>query len=191
MYPLLLNPLVWLRRFRHRCGYGVHSPFAFQFITEVLYERGAYYAYRQLDLQLPAFVRLLRLRPLKLLHMLFRVANYVHPRHACHLGADPLPLSYMRSAVPSAQWADTLCDAALFSLDLLYVDLRHLAAPVPDLLNALHPDSVLIFDHLRHNLPLWQQLLADPRVAITFDLYDVGILMFNKRLNRQDYIVNF
>ena len=28
---------VWLKRFRHRKGYGVHSPFAFDFITRIIY----------------------------------------------------------------------------------------------------------------------------------------------------------
>ena len=46
--PLWRHPVVWLRRFRHRCGYGVHSPFAFQLIRGVVYERGEFYAYRPL-----------------------------------------------------------------------------------------------------------------------------------------------
>ena len=27
---------VWLKRFRHRKGYGVHSPFAYDFITRII-----------------------------------------------------------------------------------------------------------------------------------------------------------
>ena len=37
----LKRPFIWLSRFRHRCGYGVHSPFAFNLITlniSALYE---------------------------------------------------------------------------------------------------------------------------------------------------------
>ena len=34
----LKRPFIWLYRFRHRCGYGVHSPFAFNLITHVIYE---------------------------------------------------------------------------------------------------------------------------------------------------------
>ena len=45
------NPLIWLARFRHRKGYGVHSPFAFRFITDVIYE----------------------------LHLLLRIANHLQP----------------------------------------------------------------------------------------------------------------
>lgn len=32
----MLNPLKWLNRARHSKGFGVHSPFAFSFITETL-----------------------------------------------------------------------------------------------------------------------------------------------------------
>ena len=44
---------VRLKRIRHRRGYGVHSPFAFNFLTYVVYERGEYYAYRDLAARHP------------------------------------------------------------------------------------------------------------------------------------------
>ena len=54
----LSNPWIWLKRFRHRRGYGVHSPFAFAFLTDVVYERNAYYAYHELDASLAWWQRL-------------------------------------------------------------------------------------------------------------------------------------
>ena len=39
----------WCRRFRYRCGYGVHSPSDFFLITSVVYEKLPYYAYRELE----------------------------------------------------------------------------------------------------------------------------------------------
>ena len=44
----LKRPFIWLYRFRHRCGYGVHSPFAFNLITHVIYETTPYYKYWEL-----------------------------------------------------------------------------------------------------------------------------------------------
>lgn len=38
----------WLARYRHSKGFGVHSPFAFRFITEVLGEKCPYYDYARL-----------------------------------------------------------------------------------------------------------------------------------------------
>ena len=84
---MLDNPLVWLMRIRHRCGYGVHSPFAFRFLTDVVYERTPYYAYSTLDEALP-LAHSMRRR--KGLHLIFRVANWLQPavavlpQGACH-----------------------------------------------------------------------------------------------------------
>lgn len=40
----------WYRRWRHSKGYGVHSPFAYRFITEVLHPGNyGYYSYHQLE----------------------------------------------------------------------------------------------------------------------------------------------
>ncbi len=50
---MLCRQWIWLKRFRHRRGYGVHSPFAFDFLTYVVYERGEYYAYRELKKRYP------------------------------------------------------------------------------------------------------------------------------------------
>ena len=38
---------------------------------------------------------------------------------------------------------------------------------------------------------LWKRLKTDDKVGITFDLYDVGILFFDKTKIKQHYIVNF
>ena len=45
----LKRPFIWLSRIRHRCGYGVHSPFAFELITCLIYEKTPYYAYKELE----------------------------------------------------------------------------------------------------------------------------------------------
>jgi hypothetical protein len=37
----------------------------------------------------------------------------------------------------------------------------------------------------------WKQLKNDERVRITFDLYDIGIVLFDPKRYKQNYIVNF
>ena len=37
----------------------------------------------------------------------------------------------------------------------------------------------------------WKEVIADPRTGITFDLYDVGLVFFDKERVKEHRIVNF
>ena len=45
--------------------------------------------------------------------------------------------------------------------------------------------------HSREMKQCWKRLVNNEKVGITFDLYDVGVLFFDKTKIKQDYIVNF
>lgn len=45
----ILSPKKWWKMLRTTYGFGVHSPFAFQFITDVIRLPYAYYAYEHID----------------------------------------------------------------------------------------------------------------------------------------------
>lgn len=182
--PLFLSPWIWLKRFRKRCGYGVHSPFAFDFITQVIYERGQYYAYKELDGLLPWYINTFRMRPRKLLRLLFRVVNFSEAKRSLFLGDDALALTYMKMAVPKAEWETDVVDIQEG------VDFIYLSKGVDDA-SALPQAKVMVVDNLRKNLSLWQKVIKDPRTTLSFDLYDVGIVMQGLKLNKMDYVVNF
>lgn len=44
-----INPVRSYKRWRHGRGFGIHSPFAYDFVTRTLRERLPYYAYSKLD----------------------------------------------------------------------------------------------------------------------------------------------
>lgn len=77
----LKRPFIWIARFRHRCGYGVHSPFAFSLITDVIYERRPYYAYRVLDEKYRVLSRKWEwaMKDTKVNRLLFRLVNRFQP----------------------------------------------------------------------------------------------------------------
>lgn len=84
---LLKRPFIWLARFRHRCGYGVHSPFAFDLITNVIYERTPYYAYSSLEAEQKKISansgRKWKHESKKVNRLLFRLVNYIQPDTDC------------------------------------------------------------------------------------------------------------
>ena len=170
------NPFVWLARFRHRKGYGVHSPFAFRFITDVIYERHSYYAYAKLDKVLPFSMQL---RKRKGLHLLLRLANHFQPQTIVLPKDAWWEKRYLQSGCHKAkihcQWP-----TGEVSMCLLY-------EPSEEALQHLGERSVLLLDNL-HRHRQWFQSIPS---VVSFDLYDMGIAFFDKQHNKQYYIVNF
>ena len=51
--------------------------------------------------------------------------------------------------------------------------------------------TMLVVLQLQRNRVLWQRVLADERMRVSFDLYDVGIAFYDPKLQRQDYVINW
>ena len=182
-YSLFLSPIVWLSRFRNRCGYGVHSPFAFGFITDVIYERGMYYSYRELDTLFAFYEILLDARPRKIYRLLFRVLNFAHPKYALFLGDDAIAYEFLRKASSTTVWGNE-CSGQ--PVGFVYIDKF-----VSDVLDCVNSGTILVLGHLRSNKKMWDNIKENSRAVLSFDLYDVGIAMFDNQYYPTNYIVNF
>lgn len=98
MSSLLLRGWNWCRRFRKRCGYGVHSPSDFFLITFVIYEKLPFYAYERLH-----GLRILsQCNPEhreKVDKLLFRLVNYLQPEVLFEIGTGSgISTRYMAEA---------------------------------------------------------------------------------------------
>lgn len=201
----LKRPFIWLSRFRYRCGYGVHSPFAFSLITDVVYEKRPYYAYQSLKEEQKKMVKEhgWPKGTQKVNRFLFRLVNRVQPTTIVEVGRPSVASLYLQSAKPSADYlfASDLSELFLDAdtpIDFLYLnDFRN-----PDLMEETFricasrttPRSVFVIHGICYTKAmktLWKSLQADERVGITFDLYDVGLLFFDKTKIKQHYTVNF
>lgn len=204
---LLKRPFIWISRFRHRCGYGVHSPFAFDLITGTIYEKTPYYSYKFLLAEEKKqkyrngkdWQRGLR----KVNRLLFRLVNKTQPDTIIDVGMPSASSLYLQAGRPSADYTSARDLSELFlesgvPADFLYI--HHYKHPqlVEETFRVcasrVRPESVFVIEGI-HYTPamkaLWKRLQEDERVGITFDLYDVGILFFDKTKIKQHYIVNF
>lgn len=168
------NPIVWLHRIRHRCGYGIHSPHAFSFVTGVVYEKLPFYPYRELDASLPFSYRF---RQKKILHLLFRIANHYQPGTTHINTADSYVKAYIQAGCRKASHVDGNSQ----------IDLCYLSQPDDTVISRLHDDSILILDNLRQNQEWFHALPS----VVSYDLWDTGIACFNPKYNKQHYIINF
>ena len=194
MNPLLLrcvHPFVWLLRFRHRRGYGVHSPFAFDFITDVVYQRLPYYKYRELTLleraQASARGRDWGYESRKVKRLLFRIVNYCRPQLIVDAGRLSASALYLKAACTRAEYTPFLY-LHDYRRPEFVEEVFRLCADRTTGQSVFVVEGIGYTRAMRH---LWRRMQQHERVGITFDLYDLGILFFDRTKNKQHYVVNF
>ena len=61
-------------------------------------------------------------------------------------------------------------------------------------LKHVHGDTVFVFEDIKTSRKMrefWREVCCHPEVTVTIDLYSMGIVFFNKKLHKRDYIVYF
>ncbi len=177
------NPLVWLRRLGHSRGYGVHSPYAYDLLTQVIYSPGRYYDCVHLDRRLSRLSRLMEHRRIVVDRLLFRLSNRWQPRYVYAPEADSRELDYLMAGCRRARLITKPFATRPF---LAYV--KNPRKPLP---LTMPVGSMLIVGRLSRNRKQWEAFLQGSKASITFDLYDVGIALFIKRYSRLDYVINW
>lgn len=188
------------RRIRHRCGYGIHSPFAFGLVTGVIYEREAYYAYAPLHALRPQHTEALCERDDQLL---FRLINYHQPRSCFVVGAHAeLTMQYLKAGCCNCSFhhtdgAEALCEQhpTQFPPETDMLCLIGCDTWTEWAERALQSDGsrcmIVISDIDADKGHAWQHIIKNTRVRISFNLGHIGILCCEKRLNKQDFIIRY
>ena len=197
----------WCRRFRYRCGYGVHSPSDFFLITSVIYEGLPYYAYD--SLKASSGLKSLPHYREKVNRLLFRLVNYFRPVSLIEVGeGNGDSFRYMREArlsmkavsLKGEDQAETLRQLKVELEKVEKLDFLHIAYTTYDkdifemAYPYLHAQSCVVVGNIHENKERkewWNQLLIDERVRISFDLYDIGLVLFEEKRFKQNYKVNF
>lgn len=216
----LLRGWNWFRRFRHRCGYGVHSPSDFFLITFVVYERMAFYAYRTLHGKRKPVQALPHYRE-KVDKFLFRLTNYWQPTSILEFGTGSgLSALYMAEAkrVPLYTYDNSLhrevsrllssCSRIVYRTE---DEIRKWdSVSLPELVHIAHTSHYKeIFERVcnqadartcvvvgypyatKEKRQWWKSVVADSRTGVTFDLYDIGLVFFDRQRVKEHRIVNF
>lgn len=201
----------WINRKRHNRGFGIQSPSSFFFITQVLKERRAYYAYNRLDKAIEISRRHAR--------EMFRITNYLQPVNCISVGASDAACA-MLLAKPSVQHyaflnkaelnaeAGTLLSTEgchiidsieqfgtvikeLGTIGMLYIDATDITMPlVREALPHTDAKSVIAIAGIHRNRRTrewWQQLVNDSATVVTYDMYSYGLLFFDKERRKQHY----
>ena len=181
----------WLRRFRHRKGYGIHSPFAFEFVTGVVYGHDGEGA-----LPLPPGCESeagAALRP-KDMRLLIRLIRHRQPS-ICVVwgwGKGSAPALALRTGSPGTQYIYRKMNEIPAQADMV-VAAPGWEAEARSLPRALRDGGMLVVCAL--DTPAqrraWSVVGQQRQAVVTFDLGDFGIAFNNSKLQRQHYIINY
>lgn len=172
-----------INRYRHNLGFGVQSPYAYHFVTAVVAEKHLYYAYPTINsVAHRCGYKAARAR------LLFRIANYARPQSIVTHEPCEAVCCALSMARPSVQLS-AFRQGEPFGL--LYVaPTAQCVSVVEQAVKCASSDSVIIVDGIhrsREMQNMWHTIKQNRAVAVSFDLYSMGILFFDKSYKRQNY----
>ena len=183
--------------------------FAFCFQSDYAgdYESTPYYKYKDLAVEqkklAPQKDNYWKYESKKVKRLLFRLVNYIQPDTIVDAGRLAASSLYLKAGKEGADYTAASELSELFleagvPVGFLYLhDYRH-----PEFMEEVFRicvartcgKSVFVIEGIRYTSQmkaLWKRMQQDEHVGITFDLYDLGILFFDKTKIKQNYIVNF
>ena len=189
--------LVWLRRSRHSRGFGVQSPWAYRFIRYVVNEHYPYYAYDDLSRLYEGYPKQIQ----KLCRLYFRIANFWQAEQALDYSAasetDIIRLygTFMKRGCNKLEVVPVRHAGDFSSVRLMRLsvegDYRQVFEKAVSLANA---STMIIVEQIKRDKEsrtFWKSIVDDPRCISTFDLYYCGIIFFDKKRYKENYVVNF
>lgn len=199
MILLFRRLIMRLRRLPHSNGYGVHSPFAYDFLMQTAYERAPFYAFPALQRRYPVPLTPKGIRQLKFRKFLFRLANFVRP-HAVriygtlteaehdYLLAACLRATITRETTPPHPSPASLPELLIIAPDTPAPLARSVAEKPPS------PRSACLICGIyssKQNLSVWHHASNAPAAAVTFDFPRFGLIFYDRSKPTQHYLVNF
>lgn len=205
----LRDILRWPRRYRTSRGFGVHSPFAYDFITKVLRERDAsYYSYAEIDSLCARAHRGMTLPNMNFTatsfdrqeaRMLFRVLCRFNPKEVIEIGgSNEVTRTIIERAVPHTKISRWSRDShpkldngnTYFILVNYAIDINSSIMRKYMLEAVNNPNGVVIFFR-NLQLPvlkrIWSEIAAVASFGMTFHDDLTAIYCAFPNLPRQDY----
>ncbi|SDE45677.1 hypothetical protein SAMN05216464_106208 [Mucilaginibacter pineti] len=186
-----------LHRLKANNRHGVHSPFVYNLIDNVIYDYADKEVYREMgeDWERRAGSAGIKL---KVVRLLYRLTKHFDPATIIHPGnADPIIKCCLHKAAPNAGLYTQENPPA--KADLIYIEaddskdnaLKHSNQSLP----SVHEDTVLILAGIYKSAGMkqaWAQAKNHPQVTLTIDLFWIGLVFFKSgRAEKEHFRVKY
>lgn len=202
---------------RHNRGFGIQSPVAFRFVTNVLKETHPFYAYDKLN----DLVKGCKEQNAGYCRRIFRIANYLHPDIMIIAGAGggAVPCALAAACGKARIYIIGSCSAFSSAVNdflqkhsfhemagneslqpimeertgglLIYIgDTPSYAETLKTAIKYANKHTVIIVEGIHKNsdrLALWEKTVKNPATVVTYDIYSAGIIFFDNEKQKQHY----
>lgn len=175
-------------------GFGIQSPFAYHFVTGLVHETLPYYGYDILLKKYPTD----NAAELKLCRLLLRLSNYIRPVKICicteyaDMYADYLRAGCLKAEI--VDWRHVFEDSVSSCPDIFLLSIKSDWRQRFDMFVCrAKPSSVLVVPRIyttRETISAWEAMVEDDRTGVTFDLWDCGVIFFDKKQYKRNYKIN-
>lgn len=208
----------WLLRKIQSKGYGVHSPFAFDLITNVIHSSYSFYAFSDIR----ETVLKSRLDPYSITgfnRLSFRLVHYLQAEKILEINSGNgintlflttpssrihcwcveensekivLAMRLLRKTGRRCQIVKSLSDCEIVRYDAIFINLT--GSYIPDihtLMELSSPDAFWVLHPIkkRTGKQFWNEIVHDVKVRVTVDLGDTGIAFLRPDLHKENYLV--
>lgn len=199
-------------------GHGVHSPFAFNLITKVIYSPYSFYAYsdiydllaqhninpevitafNQLSYRLVHFLQpetILEINSGSGINTLFLHSSASHIKCTCvesDYGSITVAEHLNESTKGRIEWVNSLEYCEGMRYNAIFVNLQQGNIPDIDMLISMsHSTSFWVFYpiHQGASKQYWSEIVHDVKVRVTFDVKETGIVFLKPDLHKQHYLL--
>ncbi len=208
-------------KIRHRRGHGIHSPFVYNFIINVVENKHPFYAFNDIEEFIHSQTNQVHKRK-KTNKLIFKTINYfnlrkilfIETKNGINILYGTAPSSEIKSICieekkDNREQASTLLHSwknkVIFQekfppnelFDCIIMDMKQLSNPEQALgyiLEHTHEKSVVILNNIRtnaHTNSLVQKTREDERIRISLDLFKTSIFFFDKKYYKRNYILSF
>ena len=182
-----------LHRFKAKNRHGLHSPFVYRLVDEVIYDFRAKKVYNEVE-KLRSNNKTGALP--KVDQLLYRLVEDMKPGNLMVLGqVDGVTKLYLQKAVAETEINTDLDNSG--KLDFVLIDANEKGQAlkyVEDCLPKVYDNTMLVLNGIYKNDVIrqaWQQIKLNPKVTVTVDLFWIGLVFFRGGQVREDFCIRF
>jgi hypothetical protein len=180
-----------LHRFKAKNRHGLHSPFVYRLVDEVIYDFRAKKVYNEVE-KLRSNNKTGNLP--KVDQLLYRLVEDMKPGNLMVLGpVDGVTKLYLQKAV--AEINTNLDNSGRLDLVLIEADEKEqILKYFEDCLPKVYDNTMLVLNGIYKNDSMkqaWQQIKLNPKVTVTVDLFWMGLVFFRSGQVKEDFLTRF